>query len=219
MMRIISCVPGASDRIDRSESESFTHRITVFPQLETSRLLLTELVHTDASGVFDVFSNERVIEFYDMPAFTTITEAEQLIQRMRDRYESKLGIRWAIRLKSSNALIGTCGFNSWAPAMRNAVVGYDLGESFWGKGLATEVLIEIVAAGFAGTLACGELHRIQADTVVGNVRSEKVLTRIGFEEEGLRRECGYWKGAYHDLKCFGLLRCEFEAMLSTSQRS
>jgi hypothetical protein len=57
----------------------------MFPQLETSRLLLAELVHTDAHGVFDVFSNERVVEFYDMPAFTTIAEAERLIQRMRDR--------------------------------------------------------------------------------------------------------------------------------------
>jgi ribosomal-protein-alanine N-acetyltransferase len=140
-------------------TESFAHRINMFPQLETSRLLLTELVHTDAQGVFDVFSNEHVVEFYDMAAFKTIVEAEQLIQRMRDRYESKAGIRWGLRLKSSDRLIGTCGFNSWIPAMRNAVVGYDLGESFWGKGLATEALTEIILAAFGGRLACGELHR------------------------------------------------------------
>ncbi|TMP77223.1 N-acetyltransferase, partial [Pseudoalteromonas phenolica] len=31
----------------------------------------------------------------------------------------------------------------------------------------------------------------------------------GFREEGIRRASGYWKGDFHDLKCFGLIKPEF----------
>lgn len=37
----------------------------------------------------------------------------------------------------------------------------------------------------------------------------EIDSALGFVEEGLRRQSGYWKGNYHDLKCFGLLRAEF----------
>ena len=94
--------------------------------------------------------------------------------------------------------------------MRHAVLGYDLLPEFWRQGYASEAVRAIISVGFSGALACGELHRIQADTVPGNDASESLLRRLGFKEEGLRRECGYWKNKFHDLKCFGLLRSEFK---------
>ena len=92
--------------------------------------------------------------------------------------------------------------------MRNAVIGYDLLPAFWAKGFASEAVGRICAAAFAGDLSCGALHRIQADTVPGNIASERLLKKLGFIEEGVRRDSGYWKGRYHDLKCFGLLATE-----------
>jgi ribosomal-protein-alanine N-acetyltransferase len=81
--------------------------------------------------------------------------------------------------------------------------------AFWGNGYATEAVRAIIRAAFSGKLPCGPLNRIQADTVPGNHASEALLRRLGFKEEGLRRESGYWKNAFHDLKCYGLLRSEF----------
>jgi hypothetical protein len=40
-------------------------------------------------------------------------------------------------------------------------------------------------------------------------RSERLLVKLGFKEEGIRRECAYLKGEYHEMKCFGLIRPEF----------
>ena len=181
----------------------------MFPHLETPRLSLTELRLTDAADALALFSQPQVVQYYDLEAMTVSHEAEDLIQRLLDRYQSGQGIRWAIRSRTDARLIGTCGFNSWSAPMRSAVLGYDLNPSYWGQGLMFEALPAIIGCAFTGVLPCGELNRIQADTVPGNARSEAVLLRLGFREEGLRRECGYWKGAYHDLKCFGLLRREF----------
>lgn len=182
-----------------------------FLEIESERLVLAELQSHDAADIFDLFSNGSVIEYYDLEAFTTIEQARNLISLFKSRYEESAGIRWAIRLKSSDKFVGTCGFNSWSSKMRSAVIGYDLMPSSWGNGYASEAVHAIVLAAFAGKLPCGPLNRIQADTVPGNNASEALLRRLGFKEEGLRRESGYWKNAFHDLKCFGLLRNEFNA--------
>jgi ribosomal-protein-alanine N-acetyltransferase len=187
-------------------------RFVSFPQIESDRLTLTELLPNDEAAIFELFSNESVIEYYDLEAFTHIKQARDLIALFRSRHEASAGIRWAIRLKDSATMIGTCGFNSWSSKMRNAVIGYDLMPEFWGNGYASEAVREIMKAAFSGALPCGPLNRIQADTVPGNHASERLLIRLGFKEEGLRRQSGYWKHAFHDLKCFGLLKSEFNAM-------
>jgi ribosomal-protein-alanine N-acetyltransferase len=180
-----------------------------FPILETSRLKLDQLSAQDANSVFELFSDSLVIEYYDLEAFTELKQASELIQFFHSRFEANTGIRWGIRLKESNQLIGTCGFNSWSPKMKNAVIGYDLAPKYWRNGFATEAVGEMVRAAFFSDLPCGVLNRIQADTVPGNSSSESLLKKIGFKEEGIRRESGYWKGQFHDLKCFGLIKSEF----------
>ncbi len=177
----------------------------MFPQIETKRLLLTEIHAVDALEILNIFSNKSVIEYYDLEQFSEVSKAEKLIELFRARYTAKLGIRWAIRLKNESTLIGTCGFNSWSDSMKNAVIGYELNASYWSNGYAQEAVEAALDFAFSGSLPCGPIHRVQADTVVGNLRSEQLLLRLGFKEEGLRRESGYWKGAFHNLKCFGLL--------------
>ncbi len=186
----------------------------IFPEINTPRLVLAELEASDAAAVFNLFSNNNVVEYYDLEAFSSIEQAQNLIRLFQSRYVASSGIRWAIRLKKTGALIGTCGFNSWSQPMKSAVIGYDLLPECWGSGYATEAVYAAIRAAFSGDLVCGALHRVQADTVPGNSASEALLRRLGFKEEGLRRESGYWKGAFHDLKCFGLLQPEFTPLVT-----
>lgn len=186
-----------------------------FPELETTRLRLSSIVEEDVRNIYELFSDRRVIEYYDLEAFNQTSQAENLIRFFDTRFIENTGIRWAIRLKETNQLIGTCGFNTWSPKMKNAVIGYDLLPKYWGKGLTTEAVHRIVEAAFSGVLPCGELNRIQGDTIPGNNASESVLLKLGFKEEGIRRQSGYWKDKFHDLKCFGLIQSEYREIQSS----
>jgi len=180
-----------------------------FPVLETTRLILDKLAEEDSKSLFELFSDSSVVEYYDLEAFTELSQASNLINFFNVRFKDNAGIRWAIRLKETNQLIGTCGFNTWSPKMKNAVIGYDLLPKFWGHGYTTEAVSMIIKSAFMGGLPCGELNRIQGDTVPGNSASEALLLKVGFKEEGIRRQSGYWKNQFHDLKCFGLIKSEF----------
>lgn len=55
------------------------------------------------------------------------------------------------------------------------------------------------------------LNCVQAHTLADNERSERLLLRNGFTQEGLLRQRVYQNGSYADMKVFSLLKGEFEA--------
>ena len=164
-----------------------------FPLYETQRLLLDEIKTTDINSIFELFSNNEVTKYYDLDVFKYQVQSENLISLLNERFNKSLGIRWAIRVKDQNQCIGTCGFNSWNETFHSTTIGYDLNRDYWGKGYITEALFKIIDSAFSGNLACKQINRIQADTVPGNGASEAVLKKLGFKDEGVRRESGYWK--------------------------
>lgn len=180
-----------------------------FPELQTARLKLSRITLADSQALFELFSDPQVVKYYDLNLFSEITQAEKLIRLFETRFQAASGIRWGIYLKDKHSLIGTCGVNSWNDKMHHATIGYDLKSEFWNRGMMSEALAAVLDTAFSGNLPCGPLHRIQADTVPGNVASEKVLTKLGFEYEGTRRECLFIRGQYHDLKCYGLLSSNY----------
>ena len=78
-------------------------------------------------------------------------------------------------------------------AFESAHLGYWVGEAHTGRGVATAAVAAVVR------LAFGELglHRLQADTLVQNAASRRVLARTGFTEIGFAprylRIAGRWQ--------------------------
>lgn len=54
------------------------------------------------------------------------------------------------------------------------------------------------------------LNCVVAHALADNVRSERLLTRNGFVQEGLLRQRVYQSGSYADMKVFSILQSEFE---------
>lgn len=181
------------------------------PTLQTDRLTLNKISLIDAPAIFELFSNEAVVAYYNLAQFTDVSQARTLIEALQTQFNSNNGVRWAIRLKGSDRLIGSCGLNSFNEKSHSTVIGYDLLPDFWGKGIAFEAVNAMISGLYKDQIIDSPINRIQADTVPGNDASEKLLLKLGFEKEGLRRQSGYWKNAYHDLNCFGLIKNDFLA--------
>ena len=95
--------------------------------IETERLILNDLKHEDAEAVFSIFSNDAVLEFYDVKKFTSLNQAYDLINKMHDRFKNQQGYRYATRLKSGK-LVGSFGVNKIIETddQYGVVIGYDL---------------------------------------------------------------------------------------------
>ena len=178
-----------------------------FPIRTTKRLKLESLNKNDVKTLFDIFSDPQVIEKYDVEQFTQIEEASELIDYFDARFESDTGIRWAIRLKSTGKMIGTCGFTHWNKYDHSAVIGYELCPKFWGKGYATEALTEICNFIFSSEFHF-YVHRIEALILPINTPSKVLVEKIGFKPEGILRGKCYWNNDFHDMQMFGLLRTD-----------
>ncbi|MHC0035365.1 GNAT family N-acetyltransferase [Pseudoneobacillus sp. C159] len=174
----------------------------MFPKLETERLVLREIVSTDAQTIFDCFSNEDVTRYYGMEPMTELEQANQLIQLFSKNHTEKRGIRWGIELKVSGELIGTIGFNNWAPKHKRAEIGYDLHPLFWRKGYASEAISLISTYGFRKL----GLTRIGAVVYLENESSNQVLLKLGFQHEGILRSYMYQNGIAYDTNVYSLLK-------------
>lgn len=84
---------------------------------------------------------------------------------------------------------------------QSCTLGYWAGETFAGNGYTTAAVNAVVPFVFEEL----RMHRIQAACLVDNVRSQAVLRKCGFAEEGLAR--GYLRinGAWQDHVVFALL--------------
>jgi [ribosomal protein S5]-alanine N-acetyltransferase len=101
------------------------------------------------------------------------------------------------RLPSSDVeVIGSLHFSQVARgAFQSAMLGYALDEAHVGQGLMSEAIAAGLAEMFSARV---NLHRVQAAYRPENLRSARVLERLGFGKEGLAPDYLYIDGAWRD---------------------
>jgi len=179
---------------------------TTFPQLETPRLILREMLPADAEAIFRIRGDYEVTRYNIGAAYERLEQATDLIAAMAHAYQDGTELRWGITLKGHDTVIGMCGFNYWIRRDCRASIGYDLARAYWGDGIMTEAIRAIIAFGFARM----GLNRIEADADARNPASARVLEKVGFKREGLQREQFYENGDFNDLMLFALLRKDYK---------
>ncbi len=99
--------------------------------------------------------------------------------------EPRRSTMFAIEVEGAAA--GGIGFEACTGVhRRTALIGYWLGEPFWGRGIATEAVRLVSAYAFDRF----DLVRLQAEVFEWNAASARVLEKAGYTLEGrLRRHC------------------------------
>ena len=179
--------------------------VTDFPVLETKRLILRQIIESDASSIFEYLSDSEVMKYYGLEPFKSENDALDEIAWYNSILEENTGIRWGITLKHEGKVIGSCGFLNTVSNHYRTDIGFELSKEFWGQGIASEAMKEIIRYAFQQT----DIQRIQALIEPLNMASQRMVEKAGFVQEGLLRKYEYTCGKFDDLYMYGLLKEEY----------
>lgn len=119
----------------------------------------------------------------------------------RDQREARSGSAFRFRLlekspqSDSGHYLGTVSLRDiMGFPMHNATIGYSLDHAEEGKGLMREAVAAVVRFGFEHL----NLRRIEACFMPNNVRSQRLLTALGFKIEGLLQSSLEVNGKWED---------------------
>ena len=167
--------------------------------LESERLNLIEVTWNDVDDIHKLHSYEEVDEFNTLGLPKDIDETREVIRPMME--DRDVDIRklyfWKIITKQDNEFVGIAGMNLSVNKFKLGEIYYKFMPGHWGKGYATESAKTLIQFGFRHL----KLHRIEAGVATENIKSIRVLEKIGMTQEGIRRKIlpirGEWKDNFH----------------------
>lgn len=165
--------------------------------LETERLSLTPVTHEDADLIYPIMADPDVMAHMDIAAVDDPDLTVAFVESQVGEMEREVGFYWSVRQTSDGTYLGSVDLSDIDWRHHRAEVGFIMARPAWGQGFAYEAMQAVM--GYAATQG---LKRLWARTHVGNNASEKLLLKLGFEQEGYlkghidrdgeRRDCRLW---------------------------
>jgi RimJ/RimL family protein N-acetyltransferase len=106
--------------------------------------------------------------------------------------------------------VGYFRTSNWDEANSHAYVGFDLHPDFRGKGLAQSAYRVFLTYLFT---ECG-LNKVSMEVLEHNHPARRLYERIGFKQEGVKREEIHRNGRYIDSIMLSMLKSEFHSRYS-----
>jgi|SRR5471032_124058 len=173
--------------------------------LITERLLLKSPTPDDAAKLlaFRIATREHLQRWEPArsDAFYTLAAVESQLRDMLQQIRNQSAVHWLLHARQQqeqqgeSKIIGACSFTNIVRGPFQAChLGFSLAHEYEGQGLMHEAL----QAAIADIFNHHGLHRIMANYQPHNQRSGQLLTRLGFEREGLARAYLHINGAWAD---------------------
>lgn len=176
--------------------------------LETERLWLRDFVEEDWKAVYAYQVNPHYSRYYN---WTHRTEDEVKLHIQdniaRQTTQPRGDFELALVAKDTDRVIGSCHLRITDSDRREASIGYELDPQDWGKGYATEASRRLLSLGFEEL----GLHRIWSQVIAENLRSGRVLVRLGMRLEGRLRETEFIRDHWCDTLLYAILEREWKA--------
>ena len=148
--------------------------------LKTERLVLRCWEDSDRETFTELNNDARVLEY--LPGPLTRAQVDEWINRIDCHFEDYGFGLWAVEVPGEADFIGFVGLAvprvelPFGPCVE---VGWRIASRFWNRGFATEGARAAVAFGFTA----GGLDEIVSFTVPANIRSRRVMEKLGMTHD------------------------------------
>ncbi|GAA0610094.1 GNAT family N-acetyltransferase [Kribbella sandramycini] len=171
--------------------------------VRTERLTIRRFEPADATAFAAYRSDPEVARYQSWETPLTAADALATVTDYGAGDPDAPGwFQYAVAL--DGALIGDLGLNL-DPNLMQAELGFTLAPAYQGRGYATEAVHGLLSHLFTTK----NLHRVSAECDARNTSSARLLERVGFQREGLRRSHTWIKGEWTDDLLFGLLSSDY----------
>ena len=141
----------------------------------------------DNKNHLEPFEAEREEGYY-----TEEHQRKYLIEQYK-KYMNGSGYCFGIYI--DNKLIGKITIaNIVLGVFKNGTIGYSIAEKYQGYGYMTEA-VEVLADYAFDEL---NIHRLEASALIDNIKSQRVLEKVGFEKLGINKNYLYINGEWQD---------------------
>ncbi len=169
--------------------------------IETERLILRPVLREDAESIYAYSSDEETIRYVTYDRYESMDDAYAsldnfFLNRDHDTWFEAL----AIVIKETGTMIGTVD----ASRVRrgdDVEIGYVMHKDYWNQGIMTEA----VTAYCEWLFKEKGIRRIEVTHFPINIGSKRVVEKVGFVYEGLRRAYALVDGEYIDMPYYSLL--------------
>lgn len=174
-------------------------------EIKTKRLLIKELKNKDDKDLVENANDISVSRYLSIVPFPyKKKDAKWFINYCKKESKKNPRINYELGIEFKKELVGIIGLTKTDRFSGTAFIGFWIGKKFWRKGIVSEAAIAMINFAFKKL----KLRRIDSEVYSENVPSRNLLKKLGFEEEGFRREKDRVKstGKVHDVYVFGLLK-------------
>lgn len=163
--------------------------------LETERLILRYIAPSDADDMFEYSSIEDVCEYLLWSPHINIDVTKGYIEFLQKRYLRGLYADWAIIIKDTGKMIGTCGYANIDTREKSCEIGYVLSPYYRNKGYMTESVRAVLKL----TFEVLNLQSAHLRIINENASSKKLAERVGFSLDRIGYSEMEIKGQYRDI--------------------
>lgn len=178
--------------------------------LEAERVTLSPISTKDAAAFFDAVDESRQALAPWLPWVhlnNSLQDSERYAQASERDWDTGSAVRFFVKLRATRRLIGVVSLENCSSMHRVCQLGYWLHTSSWGQGLATEAARRVLDFAFLDMNA----NRVACAAGTENLRSLKVIERIGFQFEGVARQAEWVQGRSINHAVYALLRSDWNA--------
>lgn len=173
--------------------------------LETERLILRQFEVNDLDDFYEYANNPNVGPNAGWPPHENKETTLKILEAFMDTTDKEVR---AIVYKEYGKVIGSIGIHhdSLRKSVNSKSLGYVLSHDYWGKGIMTEAVQEIIKYMFEDM----KLDIISCCHYPFNTRSKRVIEKAGFKYEGVIRQAKkIYDGSVHDLVCYSITKEEY----------